>query len=73
MSALIDALERIETWLVQNQPELAIGLQPGLTLEEINGILKSFPYQLSEEVCELYQWHNGKRLDCFNYFIPSNS
>jgi HEAT repeat protein len=68
MSSLTDALDQIETWLVKNQPEVALGLQPGLTREEINEIIQDFPFQLPEVLYEFYGWHNG--CTQFGYVIP---
>lgn len=70
MSPLRDALERIEAWLRKHQVKLSMGLNQGLTRKEIDDILKGFPLQLPEEIYELYQWHNGKQMRCFDYFIP---
>jgi cell wall assembly regulator SMI1 len=36
MSLLTDVLDRIETWLVKNQPKFALSLAPGLTRSEID-------------------------------------
>jgi len=59
MSLLTDALDRIETWLVKNQPKFALSLAPGLTRAEIDAILQNFPHPLPEELYEFYGWHNG--------------
>ncbi|BDA66881.1 hypothetical protein CAL7716_010470 [Calothrix sp. PCC 7716] len=59
MSLLTEALDRIETWFVRNQPKFALGLQPGLTRAEINEIVKDFQFQLPQELYEFYEWHNG--------------
>jgi HEAT repeat protein len=68
MSPLTDALNRIETWFVKNQPKFALGLQPGLKREEIDEIVTQFPFPLPEELYELYEWHNGCK--SFGYVIP---
>ncbi|MBD2450658.1 HEAT repeat domain-containing protein [Nostoc sp. FACHB-152] len=70
MSLLTDALDRIETWLVKNQPEFALSLQPGLTNAEIDTILQNFPYAMPEELYEFYGWHNGCRYLSYGYVIP---
>lgn len=59
MSPLTEALDLIESWLVRNQPEIALGLQPGLTRIEIDEIVKEFSSSLPEELYEFYGWHNG--------------
>jgi len=59
MFVLTDALNRILNWLLHNDPKAASSLQPGLTRTEINELVKCLPFQLPEEVYELYQWRNG--------------
>jgi|GEM_PF-801097 len=61
MSSLTKALDRILNWLVKNNPELALSLQPGLTRAEIDQQIMGLPFTLPEEVYELYQWRNGDR------------
>lgn len=69
MSHLTNALDRIENWLIKNQPEVALSLQPGLTHEEIDNITQKFPVELPEEIYQFYGWHNG--FSQFNgYVIP---
>ena len=59
MSSLMEALERIDNWFRQNRSEYVPLFQPGLTREVIEEKTKNLPFQLPEEVYELYQWHNG--------------
>lgn len=59
MSELTKALERIRLWQEFHHPDSAAALQPGLCHAEIEDYLKDFPYQLSQEVYELYNWRNG--------------
>lgn len=68
MSPLIEALNRIETWYVKNQPEFALGLQPGLTRAKIDEIVKDFQFPLPQELYEFYEWHNG--CNSFGYVVP---
>lgn len=70
MSTLTEALDRIFDWIVKNNPELALSLQPGLTREKIEQTLRNLPFQLPEEFYELYQWRNGTREDCYICFLP---
>lgn len=70
MSLLTDALDRIETWLVKNQPEFVLSLELGLTRKEVDAILQDFPYRLPEELYEFYGWHNGCIHSRFGYLIP---
>lgn len=68
MSPLTEALNRIETWYVKNQPEFALGLQPGLTRAKIDEIVKDFQFPLPQELYEFYEWHNG--CNSFGYVVP---
>lgn len=54
MSLLTETLERILSWLQQNQPEVISSLQPGLTDIQIQEITQDFPFELSHEIRELY-------------------
>lgn len=59
MSLFAESLERILSWLIKNNPELALSLQPGLTREEIEEKVRNLPFRLPEEVYQLYQWRDG--------------
>jgi len=59
MSRLTEALDRIGNYLQQHAPEVFATLQPGLSYEEIEEIVKDLPFRLPPEVYELYQWRNG--------------
>lgn len=63
MSALTEALDRILNWLQQYDPKAASALQPGVTYNEIQEMVKYLPFQLPQEVYELYQWRNGSNSD----------
>lgn len=55
---------------------LKSNLQKGLSFAEIEKILENFPYQIPEEIEQLYHWHNGINFYCelelFHYhtFLP---
>ena len=59
MSDLTDALERILSWIQRVSPSLTLSLKPALSYLQIREVIKELPFDLSEEVYELYQWHNG--------------
>ncbi|MGB3655524.1 MAG: hypothetical protein WBA41_30545 [Rivularia sp. (in: cyanobacteria)] len=59
MSEITEALQRIEVWLQNHMPNRAAELKPGLTKNEIEEQVKDLPFNLPEEVYELYQWHDG--------------
>lgn len=66
MSDLIEALQSITKWVRQYMPQHPAIMNAGLTSEAINSKVKDLPFQLPEEIYELYQWHNGGK----NPFIP---
>ena len=68
MSEITEALQRIEVWLQNHMPNRAAELRPGLTRNEINELVKDLPFNLPDEVYELYQWHDGS----VNRFILEN-
>jgi hypothetical protein len=68
MSQLTDALNRIQTWLVNNYPIVAEDIAPGLNQEEIRSIIEMIPFPLSDEVYELYQWSSGHDNSAFTIY-----
>ncbi|NJK63446.1 MAG: SMI1/KNR4 family protein [Synechococcaceae cyanobacterium SM2_3_1] len=56
---LVSALEKIEKWLVDNNPTLANALQPGLDNQEITNKLMNVNFNFPEEFYTVYNWHNG--------------
>jgi cell wall assembly regulator SMI1 len=67
MSELTDELEYIFDWLVSLNPDYLDGYNSGLTRQKIDEIIKELPFNLSEEIYELYQWRNGCAYD---YNLP---
>lgn len=69
MSKLTEGLERIEAWLKINMPSRASELRPGLARDDIEEQVKDLPFNLPEEVYQLYEWHDGNvdRLVFENY------
>lgn len=67
MSKLTNALNRIIKYLEQNNPEAASWLQPGLSEQEITEIVTDLPFELPQELYELYQWRNGREITKDNY------
>lgn len=59
MSALTEALKTIDNWMQTYRPQFSSLLQAGLKTEEIDEKTQDFPFQLSEDLYELYRWHNG--------------
>lgn len=63
MSTLIEKLEFIWHWLEEINPdpdryEFRL-YQPGLSRSQITTLTKDLPFQLPEEICQLYEWCNG--------------
>jgi hypothetical protein len=56
---LIGGLERIVTWLEENSPSGFTAFLPGLEPETVSTKLGALPCRVSQEVHDLYQWHNG--------------
>lgn len=61
MTELTNALERIFKWTQQHRPRYINYLQPGLSRDEIEDLVKDLPFQIPSELYELYQWRNGAR------------
>ena len=61
ISDLTTGLNRILKWIEKHEPRYVEYLQPGLSMVEIEEIVKELTFQLPPEVYELYQWRNGAR------------
>lgn len=61
MSELTEALEQLDYWLYDNEPEIFDSLPSGLSSEEIDEQSYTLMFKLPTEVRELYQWRNGCR------------
>jgi hypothetical protein len=59
MSNLTNALNRIMAWLEEHSPTSILGFQPGLSSKEVEEKISVLPFNLSQEVYELYRWRNG--------------
>jgi hypothetical protein len=59
MSTLIHSLDRILTWLTHHHPNLGTSFLPGLSRAELEAYLETLPFQVSQEVYDLYQWRGG--------------
>lgn len=67
---LSQALERIWNWFQVNALAMLTFLQPGLTRGQIDAQVQDLPFQLPEEVYQLYQWHNGSSAEQYIEFLP---
>lgn len=59
MLQLTNALEKIQSWIQNNEERNYIFLNSGLDFNEIEAKINLLPFQLSQEVQQLYNWHNG--------------
>ncbi len=59
MESLKKALNDLEIILKQNAPNVSNRLQKGLTGSELKRLVKKFSWELPEDICELYEWHDG--------------
>lgn len=57
-ATIAEILDKITEYTVVN-PHLKPNLCPGLSPEELKTKLQDFPYQIPQEVEELYHWHDG--------------
>ncbi|MEM9217237.1 MAG: hypothetical protein AAGD25_23200 [Cyanobacteria bacterium P01_F01_bin.150] len=70
MSLLTQALEKIDYWISHSQSWHANHIRsspvyrnlPGLEREMIELYSEEFQFRFSEEIYELYQWHDGGML-----------
>ncbi|MEO1765090.1 MAG: hypothetical protein AAFR83_24800 [Cyanobacteria bacterium J06629_18] len=59
MTTIKNNLKLIWNCIDQKAPEVKDLFKPGLKPEEIDEITKDLPFNLPQEVYELYQWRNG--------------
>ncbi|MGP1384609.1 MAG: SMI1/KNR4 family protein [Thainema sp.] len=73
MSDLADALEHLDRYLTVHAPIIAETLAPGLDLKTIEELTADLPFDFPDDLCELYQWHNGHQgfVDFGSSFIPA--
>ena len=63
MADIITIWQRIDGWLAQNAPEIAQGLAPGATDEEITVAERIVGVTFPEEVRASYRIHDGQQTD----------
>lgn len=66
--SLPELLARLELAVQAKAPETAKCLQPGLSAERIQSLEDEFGVQLTDELRQLYRWHNGQNQDSVTYF-----
>jgi hypothetical protein len=60
MSSLIEALQRITPWYQDPESEAPQTFPHGLPFEEVENWLGALPFQVPQEVYEIYRWCNGR-------------
>lgn len=74
MELLISSLEKILDIWQQDREDFIELLQPGLNVQDIQQYVSNLPFQLPQEVYQLYQWQNGIQVPEFHDialdFIP---
>jgi cell wall assembly regulator SMI1 len=82
MEGLTSKLEYIHSWLQNINTDCSKDdfelFTPGLSQQEIDSLTKDLPFQLPDEILELYQWRNGvseiyhrlSNLDFDLFFFP---
>ena len=74
VSPLAVSLEKIGKWLETYYQPAARSLQPGLSREQVQPLLKDLPLTIPGELYNLYSWHNGQqRIGPGAEFIPAYS
>lgn len=63
MSLLTNALNQIRAWVETNYSVGIQHLPPGLNRSEIETLVQTLPFQLPDEIYELYQWSSGNSED----------
>ncbi|MEH1974672.1 MAG: SMI1/KNR4 family protein [Nostoc sp.] len=70
MSDLQDALTRIHYWFTNKYPAKISSLASGLSPLEIDNLLSTLSFKVSNEVKEIYQWSNGySKYECADDWI----
>ncbi|MEA5549705.1 hypothetical protein VB713_01705 [Anabaena cylindrica UHCC 0172] len=60
MSSLIETLQRITPWYRDTDYEVIQTFPHGLPFEDVENWLGALPFQVPQEVYEIYQWCNGR-------------
>jgi hypothetical protein len=68
MSTLLDALNHVLDRRIALNPKFGSIIHPGISREKIIEITRDIPYQIPEELIELYEWHNGAGFVYDNFF-----
>lgn len=74
MESLLTSLDKIIDIWQQDREDLIELIQPGLSVQDIQGYIANLPFQLPQEVYQLYHWRNGVQIPEFHDisldFIP---
>lgn len=74
MESLLTSLDKIIDIWQQDREDLIELIQAGLSVQDIQGYIANLPFQLPQEVYQLYHWRNGIQIPEFHDisldFIP---
>lgn len=67
---IVEDLNRLEKWFIENKPQFYSKLNLGLSRDEIAALTINLGLNLPDEVIALYMWHNGTPKNLNMDFIP---
>ena len=67
---LPELLEKYEKLLIELGIDVAIDLQKGLTDEELDQLEDQYQFKFTEDMRQLYKWHNGSPETCSTEVFP---
>ena len=62
LGSLRETLARLDEVLQDRAPVIAGALRPGLTVQQVRGLIEDLPHECPESVGELYRWHDGTEI-----------
>lgn len=68
-----EILRQLDSRIEEHAPKTFAALRPGLAQSEIATIKKEYGIRLTDEMCELYAWHDGISLDSSQSFFSIQS
>ncbi|MEQ9944254.1 SMI1/KNR4 family protein [Pectobacterium aroidearum] len=56
-------LDDLESWLINQLPEVVEDLNPGATQNELDAFIQHIGVAVPDDFLALYRWHNGQRME----------